>query len=271
LAWPRACLSCKCGLSETGAVVCAACQDEISRMAAEPYCRTCGDDAGPHMLIDGRCGPCRRKLGARVRFSGYVRVGPYAGALRRLVVAFKRSVILEDALSRHLVDALQGAIVSGMPRPDIIVPVPSHWWRRLQRGHQPTAMLAERIAKAAGIPMVKALSVRRYVPPLHFGMNRTDRVTLLNGVFGATRDTDVSGKIVGLLDDVMTTGATLSEARRALKRAGSRAVCAIVLARVSMRAAASYDEKAAYADLRDQFLRTPSPSPPGVDRSVGAA
>lgn len=271
LAWPHDCLACRAGLDDRAVPVCPACQDEISRLVAEPYCRTCGDDYGPHMLIDGRCGPCRRSLAGHPRFSGFVRVGPYAGALRRMVIAFKRAIVLEDILSHHLASALAGAMAAGLPGPDLLVPVPSHWWRRWQRGHQPTALLAERVGAAAGIAVAPALRVRRYVPPLHFGMSRADRAAALNGVFGVVDAQAVAGKVVGVVDDVMTTGATLQEARRVLRRAGAKRVCAIVVARASARGKAGFDEKADHAQQREQNTRAAHQGVAGVDPSIGAA
>ncbi len=271
LAWPRACHACCTGIDARGVVICAACQDEISRRVAEPYCRTCGDDAGPHLLIDHRCGPCRRKLASRIRFSGFVRVGPYAGALRRLVLAFKRAIVLEQILAMHMAAALRGALADGLPRPDVLIPVPSHWWRRWQRGHQPTQLLASHVARDLGIETTPALFVRRYIPPLHHGMSRRDRLAALNNVFGVRRGVQFAGQTVGLLDDVMTTGATLSEARRALKKCGARRVCAIVLARATSRNAGLPDELAACAQTQNQPAGVLPAAPRGVDHTPGAA
>lgn len=227
---PRCCAACEQPVGDGGAHLCPACAIELSNLVGRPYCSTCGDDRGPHLLIDGRCTDCRGRRNDRA-FDRFVRVGPYQGVLRRLILRFKRRFVLDRFLGQLLASALSGRVD---PREvDCWVPIPAHWRRRLAVGYQPTALLARAAAGECCGRCVAAVRMTRYLRPFHQSgpLSVARKRELLRGAFQVVRVSAVAGRTVCLVDDVTTTGATLTEARRVLRGAGAARIYAAVLAR----------------------------------------
>jgi len=134
-------------------------------------------------------------------------------------------------------DPRPGAVVRALAReaaarapldPAVVVPVPQHPRRLRARGFSPAALLAREVARARGLPLLPAALVRTRDTPSQTGLSRAARA---RNVAGAFRPALAPGGVVALVDDVTTTGATLAEAARALRRAGARQVVAICVAR----------------------------------------
>lgn len=183
------------------------------------------------MLIDNRCGYCREQGS---KFKAFVRVGPYAGPIRSLILQFKHRKTLDRLLGGWMSDAYVRWSIQ--PSVDIWTGVPSPFLRRLQRGFQPTQLLAREIARHTGRPCRPLLAMARYVPPFHHGMTATHRRDAIHGAFRAVAPTEIEGRVIGLIDDVTTTGATLDEGRRTLRKAGAKGVVAVVIARTESTA-----------------------------------
>ena len=232
LLFPPACAACGGAIRGEEGQLCEKCALDLQRCHGGDYCQTCGEDRGAHLLLDGRCTQCRLGKPA-LRFEHFVRVGRYDGALKSLVLHFKTRFTLDRLLGEYLADAIQGRIDPTIV--DVWVPIPAHWRRRLSMGFQPTALLAAAAARRWSGKVVPALVATKYVRALHRrpGMAAAERAEAVRGVFCAARWANVKGKRVGLIDDVTNTGATLREAKRALKLAGASPVVAAVLARVS--------------------------------------
>jgi predicted amidophosphoribosyltransferase len=169
----------------------------------------------------------------KLRFGQFVRVGRYTGTLRRLILRFKHSFVLDRLLGRCL-----GAAILGRLDPDLVddwVPVPAHWARRLTVGFQPTALLARAAAGAWRGQVVPALRTTRYIPPFHLhpSMASEQRAEAVSGAFEVVDPARIAGRRLCVIDDVTTTGATLAEAKRALHEAGAASVWAAVLAKTS--------------------------------------
>jgi len=227
---PRSCTACDRAIGDGADPLCEACARELAGLVGRPWCSTCGDDHGPHLLIDGRCTACRLRRNERA-FDRFVRVGPYQGVLRALILRFKHRFVLDRFLGRLLAAAVSGRFD---PREiDCWVPVPAHWRRRLAVGYQPTALLARAAAAECGGRWVSALRMTRYLRPFHQSgpLSAARKRELLRGAFQLTRASEVRGRTVCVVDDVTTTGATLLEARRALHAGEAAHVFAAVLAR----------------------------------------
>ena len=150
---------------------------------------------------------------------------------RRLLLAFKHSDHTHSAAAfgRWMYRA-GGEILAGA---DLLVPVPRHWTRFFQRRYNQAALLAHAV-RAAGGPEVAAdwLVRRRRTPPQgHLGATARERN--VGGAFAMRRRRSVVGKRVVIIDDVMTTGATVEECARMLKRAGAVWIGVLTLARAS--------------------------------------
>ena len=162
--------------------------------------------------------------------------GEYAGALRDLVLLLKFGGRLGGLdLLRGLAwraykthrDRPDGFALEG---PDLVAAVPLHWRRLLTRGYNQSMELARGVAKPLGVSLdARALGKSRHTLP-QSKLGARERKANLAGAFVAD-GSRVAGKNVLVVDDVMTTGATLEAASRALRLAGARRVEVLVLAR----------------------------------------
>jgi ComF family protein len=114
---------------------------------------------------------------------------------------------------------------------DVVVPVPMHWTRRLWRGVNNPEVVSQRLAIALRLPYAPHLLVRsRSTEPQAF-LSPDQRRKNVHDAFRAVKHRDLQGARVLLVDDILTTGATASEAARVLKRAGAVFVGVVVIAR----------------------------------------
>ncbi len=200
-------------------------------MAAEFFCSCCRApflNAAP-LDEEGRCPLCRRGI---LGFDAAYSYGAYEGALRELIHLFKYAKI------KPLAGRLGKLIASAIPRDqafDLIVPVPLHWRRRMGRGFNQSELLADAVARRYGARAVNAMRRKRSTA-VQAGLTNSKRRLNVAGAFAVRRREAVEGRRVLLVDDVMTTGATLSACAGALKRAGARYVAVLTLARVDRRA-----------------------------------
>lgn len=181
----------------------------------------------------------------------------YDGPVRRLVQALKFEGV--DGLGRHLGESAARQLLpllrpsspcapAGLlPFPDLVVPVPLHWWRGLVRGYNQATLLAAPIARAAGVPLGADLLRRPRAGRRQLGLSRDERLRSLadcyraRGAAGRGRSRDsLRGATVLLVDDVITTGATLEACARELRGAGAAAVFGFALARTPRRAGAGH-------------------------------
>jgi ComF family protein len=162
-----------------------------------------------------------------------VRVGVHAGPLRRAIVRFKyhRQEKLDRTLAKLLLAAVEGAGWFGGV--ELIVPVPSHWTRRLQRGYDHVGLLARELAALSGKRFGQALEAARRIRP-QVGLSVAERRENVRGAFRAGGWVGRCRGAVCLVDDVTTTGATLHEAGATLARAGLAPVYGAVLAKAGL-------------------------------------
>ena len=111
-----------------------------------------------------------------------------------------------------------------------IIPVPLHSARERERGFNQAALLAKLLGRTSGIPVQEALNRVRYTTS-QTAFDRAERIENLRGAFQVRENSDVRNMRLLLVDDVLTTGSTLSECARVLKKAGALSVHAITAAR----------------------------------------
>lgn len=206
-------------------------------------CAGCG---GPGRAL---CPACEAALpsGARLALPtpcppGLVPVwagGEYDGMLRELVLAHKEHRRI--ALARPLGTVLAHAVEAALPDPRsagrlLLVPVPSSRGVVRRRGHDPLLRIAQRAAsrlrrRGREVDVVRLLGVRR-TPRDQSGLTASERWSNLQGAFAARR---ADGMRVALVDDVVTTGATLREAQRALEDAGAQVRAAVTICATTRR------------------------------------
>lgn len=227
LALPPRCLGCG---TEVGADagLCAGCWRDLS-FIGPPLCDRCGrpfDFADAAMLVCGAC-IASPPLFARART-----VVAYDDASKGMILAFKHADRTDAAPAFAAWMARAGAEL--VDAADLIAPVPLHRWRLWTRRYNQSALIAQALGRIAGRVVVPDLLARRRRTPTQGGLSRAGRRRNVEGAFAvrpAHRD-GLAGRRVLLIDDVMTTGATVGECTRVLLRAGAAAVDVLTLARV---------------------------------------
>jgi ComF family protein len=162
----------------------------------------------------------------------------YAPPLDKVLLALKlrRLDYLGSQLAAHLCRELGAELVQH----DIVTDVPLHWSRRLLRGYNQSELLARSLAQGLGLPHGRLLRRRKWSRPQR-RLSRRGRLTGPRGVFEANEGLLQNAPRVLLVDDVITTGATLASATRACLEAGAAAVTAVVAARTPLPGEVSPD------------------------------
>lgn len=225
---PTICFGCGVRMGRAaGPAICQGCAPGIPATGPD-VCLRCAMPLGPHLGRAGGCPACR---GRRLAFSGAVAAGRYGGLLRDLILELKEggdwvaAFPLAALLHRALETDGRGA------RIDAVAAVPLHWTRRLKRGFNQAEAIARPLARRLGRPFLpRVLRKSRPTPPQR-GLARRDRLRNLAGSFRCPRPRCVAGLRILLVDDVMTTAATLDAGARALRAAGAREVLAAAAAR----------------------------------------
>ncbi|MBI1239996.1 MAG: ComF family protein [Alphaproteobacteria bacterium] len=226
--YPPQCLACRVVVSATGAL-CAACWGKI-RFIEAPHCPRCSLPFDGAFAGSNVCGAC---LARPPRFDAARAVFVYDEASKGMVLAFKHGDRLDHAppFARWMARVGSPLIAAS----DLIVPIPLHRWRLFRRRYNQAAVLAQALGRLSGLP-VAPLSLEKVRATPSQGEMRSARARRRN-VAGAFRVPPAGrpvlrGRRILLVDDVMTTGATLNAATRALRQAGAEAVTVLVLARV---------------------------------------
>ncbi len=114
---------------------------------------------------------------------------------------------------------------------ELVIPIPLHWKRLLSRGYNQSQLLARSLAKKINLPLACSVLVRTKNTPPQVGLSRNQREKNLKKAFLVKKPSLVEGKKLLLIDDVITTGATIEEASKTLKRAGAELVGVLAFAR----------------------------------------
>jgi ComF family protein len=156
---------------------------------------------------------------------------PYAGHVKSALhlIKFQRRKYLAKKLSRYMQSILESELTSSDY--DFIVPAPLHWRKLFWRGFNQTSVLFEDWLSSRSSQALPLLRRQRFTRPL-YGLSKAERERELKGVFALVAGFEnwIPGKKLLLLDDILTTGATVSEMGRLLKAAGARQVDALALA-----------------------------------------
>ena len=221
LAWLFALRCMVCGERGTnGRDLCGACHAALPWQG--PSCSRC---ALP-LPQPGQCGQC---LHAPPPLDDVHAVFDYAFPLDRLLprLKFHRDFAAGRVLSQCMADRL-----AALPRPDALIPIPLHRARLRSRGYDQALELARPLAHALQLPLLGNALQRSKVTTAQSRLDADARQRNLHGAFAVARGARLPAHVV-LLDDVMTTGATLHAAARVLRRAGVRRLDAWVCARVA--------------------------------------
>lgn len=221
---PPRCLACGEIVGEPDSL-CGPCWSAIT-FFAPPWCSRCGLPF-PHPMGEGAvCAECARERASWDRARAVMRYDKHS---RRLVLALKHGD------RTHLAKALGGWMRRAggeiLDRADFIVPVPLHWTRLFARRYNQAGLLAHAIHAAGGPPVAPDWLVRRRRTPSQGRLGALARTRNVRGAFALRPGRSVVGKRLVIVDDVLTTGATVEECARVLRREGAGFVGILTLAR----------------------------------------
>ncbi len=230
LLFPRRCAICREPLAGADLFeICGGCKSGLS-LQPEHSCRVCAAPIDGEVAQAGiiTCGRCRTDMPHfDMTFCGM----RYEGKSRDMVHSFKfdgrarLAGILSSVLCVQLYQNEEAH------KADMVLPVPLHRKRLFDRGYNQSYLLACEVGMALSIPVVTGLLVRpKYTMP-QSSQTRAERKENIKNAFSVERPAEVEGKTVLLVDDIMTTGATLSEAAKTLKKNGAATVMCAVAAR----------------------------------------
>jgi ComF family protein len=226
IALPTLCVACREPVAGEG--VCATCWSKLS-FIAPPFCPRLGIpfvyDPGPELLSMEAIAnpPAYARARAAVRYDDVARTLVHA-------LKYQDRTDLAPAMGRWMARA--GRELLG--EADALVPVPLHWRRGWSRRYNQSGALARVIERQTGVRLASE-ALRRVRPTQQqIGLSRSQRATNVQGAFkvAADRKADIQGRRVVLIDDVLTSGATVDACARALLRAKAASVDVLVFARV---------------------------------------
>lgn len=208
------------------ALLCPACRDSV-RPVTTPVCRTCGRPFDGRGDDTHRCGRCLRRPPAPGRIRA---AAVYDGALVPLIhqLKYRRAVHLAGAMGAWLEAALRRHWPPGDI--DVVVPVPLHRRKLRRRGYNQAWLVARQALRGRPGDLRRDILNRVRDTPPQAGLDENRRRRNLDGAFAVAAPDAVAGRHVLVVDDVMTTGHTLSACADALSAAGARRVDALVMA-----------------------------------------
>lgn len=212
--------------------ICPDCEKRVGRIA-EPYCKVCGRQLPTGVRDTSDCRECRD---AKIPFDLCRSFFLYSPPVNELVKRFKfrRNYTAGRWLVENAIASLAGNsdYLPDYGGADFLAPVPLHPIRRVSRGFNQSDYIAEGFGRYWDIKVSNCLARRRHTRPQSL-LPLKERVKNVKGAFAVRKNADVKGRKIILVDDVMTSGATVRECSRILKAAGADKVYILTIARRS--------------------------------------
>lgn len=205
--------------------LCSVCLEKLEKLQTAPACENCA------MPIASDGGACPYCLGeGRRPIERIARLSVLRDPLRELIhrVKYNSRWALADLLADQLLE--QPRVTHLLADADVIVPIPLHPWRQFSRGYNQADLIARRIGRRKRIKVSPALVRLKNTETQTHLHSKEKRAENLRDAFGLMNPRAVHDKHMVLLDDVMTTGATLISAARTIMEAEPASLCAIVVA-----------------------------------------
>ncbi len=197
------------------------------KFITKPCCKICGRPFEYDMFDNLICGKCMEK---KPRFDMARSVLIYDKFSKQLILAFKHGDHTE--LAPLFTKFLLFAEPEIFKNVDMILPVPLHRFRLIRRKYNQAGVLGKHLSRKTKIPFYPSVIKRVKSTQSQGHMSRTKRKRNLVGAFQIPKPDKVKGKTILLIDDVMTTGATVEECAKTLKKAGAKSVKVLTLYRV---------------------------------------
>ena len=228
--FPKTCPACKKGINDKGGRethLCADCWDKI-KMNAPPFCYRCGRRLKSQNLTKNICPVCiRRPLHFDRAFSPCL----YEGPVKELIHEFKyrSKEYLGPLLSKLMIDFIREYSLP-VDFVDYVIPVPLYKSKLREREFNQARKLSEPLAREFHKPLLDGALIRRRPTASQTGLEEIERFRNVEDSFAVVNAGAVKNASLLLVDDVLTTGATSSEAARALKDSGAGVVFVLTLA-----------------------------------------
>ena len=227
--YPKTCLACKNKLKSKAAdiFVCTGCLNSIKRNLP-PFCSSCGRHLEKRNFSKNICPACQK---TGLHFDRAYSPCVYTGVIKELIHEFKykNKDYLGAALSRPMVEFAKEYDIP-MDFLDFIIPMPLHKTKLREREFNQAEILSGYIAGEFKKPLLSDILVRHRNTKTQTDLETGERFANVKGSFTVTKDSGIKGKNLLLVDDVLTTGATSSEAALSLKNAGANVVFVLTLA-----------------------------------------
>jgi len=226
LLYPPVCTICGRTV-RAGEYLCNDCEAKTIRIVP-PFCEKCSESFEGSISEPFTCANCAHRT---MHFDAAVAAYRGRGVVRQIIHEFKygRQIHLQHLVARWLCSALDDERLRGR-KFDVIIPVPLHASRQRERGFNQAKLIAQLLSVDSSIPAKPLLKRVRYTTT-QTALDRAERMENLHNAFRLRKKADVRALRVLLVDDVLTTGSTLSECARVLKRAGVLSVHAVTAAR----------------------------------------
>lgn len=228
LIYPRFCGVCgQIVENSSDGAACAECWEATNIFSDESkFCSKCGRFL-THISTSndtGNCGLCHEH-----QYDKAAAAGVYHKALAASVLHLKREPVVPKRVERLLIDTFDRLCPGGGL---VIVPIPLSKKRFHERGFNQASLLAAPIAKHSGWPLDKHTLIRERDTPMHrAAMDRQAREATVKNAFAVVRPKLIAGRNILLVDDLITSGATVSQCARSLKKSGAATVAVLALAR----------------------------------------
>jgi len=228
--FPQPCAYCETKRIAGGPYLCGMCQDAIQFISSS-YCNLCGipanlayEDSKEKFL----CGSCRAKPPV---FDKARSLGVHQGVLRKLIHELKYGMRL--GVMKEIESLLEIYFSNRRLRDFYITPIPLHINKLEQREFDQAYLIGQKIAEIINLDFLPEVLERAVETQPQASLNKTDRLKNIRGAFRSLNEEKIKGRDILLVDDVFTTGATLNECARVLKRAKANRVYAFSLARAN--------------------------------------
>jgi len=244
--FPAGCRLCERVLLHASAVpICEQCLGSFAALGG-PVCERCGQPlatwslsgAGEAQQAEGLlCPQCQERMYGFDRARSYAL---YKGPIVRAIMLLKFERM--EPLGRWFAERLTEVARREATSVDVVVPVPLHRQRERERGYNQADLIAKPLARKLGLPYRAVLLTRTIPRPDKHILSLEERWDSVRGAFATRPGTKVDNLRVLLVDDVMTTGATLDAAARALRDAGAKSVIGLTVARAARHPAVGSGE-----------------------------
>ncbi|MBI4982691.1 MAG: ComF family protein [Candidatus Omnitrophica bacterium] len=234
LIYPKTCLACKTKITtkETKAkamsdFICSNCRNDI-KVNLPPFCLSCGRQLDKRGFSKNTCSQCQRKI---FHFDRALSPCTYTGTIKELIHEFKykNKEYLAGELSKLMINFIKEYRLP-IEYIDFIIPIPLHQTRLREREFNQADLLSKHIATEFNKDILPDAIYRARFTNTQTELDHDKRINNVKGCFSLTGKRNLKGRNIMLIDDVLTSGATSSEASRCLKEAGANVVFVLTLA-----------------------------------------